>query len=132
MTSATIFKGSANLGGAGPGTPNSARDIDEAVERLKDGAKRFAALSLGDRIALARSMQRGYAEVAAASVKTTCEAKGVPTESAGAEWALGPWIAIRGFRLIIKSLEALILRERERIKRQTIQRRRLRHHVQAA
>jgi acyl-CoA reductase-like NAD-dependent aldehyde dehydrogenase len=81
--------------------------MDEVIDRLLDGAKKFSALSLRERIALARSMQSGYVRVAEDSVKATCAAKGIPLERHGAEWALGPRIPIRGFRLIIESLEAL-------------------------
>jgi aldehyde dehydrogenase (NAD(P)+) len=87
--------------------PSDVVSIDDAVERLNKNAAKFARLSLDERIALARSMQRGYAQVAAASVKAACEAKGIPEESRGAEWAMGPWIAIRSFRQIIRSLESL-------------------------
>lgn len=87
--------------------PSDVGIIDGAVERLNECAAKFARLSLDERIALARSMQRGYAQVAAASVKAACEAKGIPEESRGGEWAMGPWIAIRGFRQIIQSLESL-------------------------
>jgi hypothetical protein len=88
--------------------PNTSRaKMDEVIDRLLGGATKFSALPLHERIALARSMQNGYMRVAEASVKATCAAKGIPLEHHGAEWALGPWIPIRAFRLIIESLEAL-------------------------
>jgi hypothetical protein len=89
-----------------PRTTSRAK-MDEVIDRLLDGAAKFSALSLHERIALARSMQSGYMRVAEASVKATCAAKGIPMEYHGAEWALGPWIPVRGLRLIIESLEAL-------------------------
>jgi len=89
-----------------PRTTSRAK-MDEAIDRLLDGAARFSALSLHERIALARSMQSGYMRVAEASVEATCAAKGIPMEYHGAEWAMGPWIPVRGLRLIIESLEAL-------------------------
>jgi Aldehyde dehydrogenase family len=88
--------------------PNTSRaKMDEVIDRLLGGAAKFSALPLHERIALARSMQNGYMRVAEASVKATCAAKGIPLEHHGAEFALGPWIPIRAFRLIIESLEAL-------------------------
>jgi len=89
-----------------PRTTSKAK-MDEVIDRLLDGASKFSALSLHERIAVARSMQNGYMRVAEASVKATCAAKGIPPEHQGAEWALGPWIPVRAFRLIIESLEAL-------------------------
>ena len=73
--------------------------MDEVIDRLLDGATKFSALPLHERIALARTMQNGYMRVAEASVKATCAAKGIPPEHYGAEWALGPWIPIRALRL---------------------------------
>lgn len=101
MTTVTNFSGPARQ------PPGAAGTIDDAVERLVENAGKFTRLSLDERIALARSMQRGYARIAADSVAATCQAKGIPAESQGGEWALGPWIAIRGFRLVIESLGAL-------------------------
>lgn len=66
-----------------PGT-TSKEKMDEVIGRLLDGAKKFSALSLRERIALARSMQSGYARVAENSVKATCAAKGNPLERHGA------------------------------------------------
>ncbi len=54
-------------------------------------------------------MQAGYVRLADGMVAAACEAKGIlrggPLE--GEEWALGPWCAVRHFRLVIESLTAL-------------------------
>ena len=43
--------------------PSSARTLDEALDRVREGAERLLGLSLDDRVALARSMQAGYAAI---------------------------------------------------------------------
>jgi len=92
-----------------PSQPTSARQLDEMVARLRDGASAFVRLSLSDRIALARSMQAGYLRLARRMVETACAAKGIPADSpvAGEEWATGPWPVVRQLRLVIESLLAI-------------------------
>lgn len=89
--------------------PTSRRDLDEAVEALWEGAPRFAALGLEERIKLLRSMQAGYTRIAGRTVVASCRAKrivlGTPLE--GEEWSLGPWPVFRQFRLLMDSLGAL-------------------------
>jgi hypothetical protein len=89
---------------SGPMTPSQ---LDAIVARLKGGAQRFAQISLDERIALARSMQKGYLRIARASAEAATKAKGLPLEAAGDEWGSGPLIVVRGLRLIVESLEAL-------------------------
>jgi aldehyde dehydrogenase (NAD(P)+) len=64
---------------------------------------------LGDRIALARSMQAGYLRIAKSSVEAACAAKGISANSpvAGEEWATGPWPVVRQLRLVIESLQSI-------------------------
>jgi aldehyde dehydrogenase (NAD(P)+) len=81
--------------------------MDETLARLRAGAERFAKLSLDERIALARSMQRGYLRIASRSVEAARAAKGLPPDAVAEDWACGPWIAVRALRLVIESLEAL-------------------------
>lgn len=85
------------------------RKLDEAIARLREGARQFVRLSLQERIALARSMQAGYVRIADRAVAAACEAKGIRrgTPLEGEEWALGPWCTIRHLRLVIESLSAL-------------------------
>jgi acyl-CoA reductase-like NAD-dependent aldehyde dehydrogenase len=89
--------------------PTAGDALDAAVDRLCAAAVRFATLSIPDRIALARSMQEGYARIAERSVAVACEAKGIPFDSslAGEEWLSGPWPVIRHLRLIRESLEQI-------------------------
>jgi aldehyde dehydrogenase (NAD(P)+) len=79
------------------------------VARLNEGATRFNRLTLGDRIALARSMQSGYLRIAEASVRAGCAAKGIRlgTAAEGEEWATGPWCVVRQLRLVAESLAAI-------------------------
>lgn len=88
---------------------SSPQTIDAAVERLREGARRFARLSLDQRIELAQAMQQGYLGVAEASVRAGCAAKGLDFDSPAAaeEWATGPWCVIRHLRLVRESLAAL-------------------------
>ena len=89
--------------------PSSARTLDEALARVREGAERLLGLSLDDRVALARSMQTGYAAIAEESVRAACAAKGIPlgTPLEGGEWTLGPWFVVRHLRLVQQALLAL-------------------------
>ena len=82
-------------------------EMDSILTRLDKGAGKFAKLSLDERIALAKSMQRGLARVAAESVQAAQKAKGLPPEASGEDWACGPWIGVRALRLIIESLNSI-------------------------
>lgn len=83
--------------------------LDRAVERLGDGARRFARLSLPERIELASAMQRGWLRVAEASVRAGCAAKGLDFDApeSAEEWATGPWCVIRHLRLVRESLQGI-------------------------
>jgi Aldehyde dehydrogenase family len=94
----------ATIPSSGATTPSQ---LDETLTRLRAGAQRFARISLDERIALARSMQKGYLRIARASAEAATKAKGLPLEAAGDEWGSGPLIVVRGLRLIIESLKAL-------------------------
>ncbi|HET8623542.1 MAG TPA: hypothetical protein VFM14_08255, partial [Gemmatimonadales bacterium] len=76
--------------------PSSHTRLDEAVARLRDGARRFGGVRLDERSALAGAMQAGYLAVADESVRAACEAKGIAPESprAGEEWGT-PWFVVR-------------------------------------
>jgi aldehyde dehydrogenase (NAD(P)+) len=76
---------------------------------VREGAERLLSLSLDDRVALARSMQTGYAAIAEESVRAACAAKGIPlgTPLEGEEWTLGPWFVVRHLRLVQQALLAL-------------------------
>ncbi len=85
------------------------RELDEAVAVLWDGATRFAALDIDERIRLLRAMRSGYARVAFRTVVASCRAKrivlGTPLE--GEEWSLGPWPILRHIRRLLTSLSAI-------------------------
>lgn len=89
--------------------PSSARTLDEALDRVREGAERLLGLSLDDRVALARSMQAGYGAIAEESVRAACAAKGIApgTPLEGEEWTLGPWFVVRHLRLVQQALLAL-------------------------
>src|SRR3954467_13242326 len=86
--------------------PTSQPQLDEVVSRLKDGARKFAGLSLDQRVELARGMQAGYLRIARASVEAACMAKGIALGTAleGEEWTTGPWVVVRHLRLLCESL----------------------------
>ncbi len=88
--------------------PTSHLRLDDTVARLREGARRFARLTLDERIALAESMQAGYLGIAADSVRAACDAKGIAPGSAraGEEWGT-PWFVVRHLRLIREALLAL-------------------------
>ncbi len=90
-------------------TPTGQSQLDAAVARLRENARKFTRLSLDDRAQLARSMQAGYLRIARASVEAACAAKGIPlgTPLEGEEWSLGPWFVVRHLRLIRQSLLSL-------------------------
>ncbi len=89
--------------------PTGQSQLEAAVARLRENARKFTGLSLDERAQLARSMQAGYLRVARASVEAACAAKGIPLGSPleGEEWTLGPWFVVRQLRLIRQSLLAL-------------------------
>ena len=94
---------------AAPVHPTTQRQLDEAVARLREVAPTFARLPIPDRIALARSMQSGFARVADQVVRAACAAKGIPagTPVESQEWSTGPWPVIRQLRLTAESLASL-------------------------
>jgi acyl-CoA reductase-like NAD-dependent aldehyde dehydrogenase len=85
------------------------REMDNIISRLRQGAQKFASISIEQRIALAESMQRGYLRVAEAMVRAGCEAKGIVpgTPLEAEEWATSPWGVVRQLRLIRDSLQAI-------------------------
>ena len=91
-----------------PPRPTSPRQLDDTIARVREGAHRFAKLSLEERVALVREMQEGYLKVAEEIVSAACQAKGIapgsPTE--GEEWGAGMFV-VRHLRLLRESLEAL-------------------------
>src|SRR3954467_9805834 len=89
--------------------PTGQSQLEAAVTRLRENARKFTRLSLDDRAQLARSMQAGYLRIARPSVEAACAAKGIPLGSPmeGEEWTLGPWFVVRQLRLLAQSLRSL-------------------------
>jgi len=87
--------------------PTAPGRLDEAVDRLREGAPRWARASLPERIALARSMLAGVARTAERAVRAACQAKGTDLDHplAGEDWLMGPFITARILRQLIGSLE---------------------------
>jgi aldehyde dehydrogenase (NAD(P)+) len=85
------------------------RRIDEAVARVREGARVWARAPIGERIALARSMLRGAIRVAERSVRAACEAKGMAfgSAAAGDEWLASAYLTVRFLRQWVVSLEAI-------------------------
>jgi aldehyde dehydrogenase (NAD(P)+) len=81
--------------------PSSNAQLEAAVTRVREGAAEFTRLSLDERIALLQRLRDGYAEVAEASVRLACEAKGIDFQSpmSGEEWLAGPMVTLRVLRL---------------------------------
>jgi aldehyde dehydrogenase (NAD(P)+) len=90
-------------------TPTDRRHLDEALSRLRDGARVWASRPLAARIALARSMLAGAARVAERSVAAACVAKGLApgTPPAGDEWIGSPYVTHRILRQTVRSLVML-------------------------
>lgn len=109
MTPTTMARPATVAGPPQSPQPSPRRRLDEAVERVGEGARQFVRLTLDQRVALARSMQAGYLRVAEDSVRAACLAKGIPpgTPLEGEEWTLGPWFVVRQLRLVQQALLAL-------------------------
>ena len=83
--------------------------LDTMVSKLRDGAKSWAKLAIGERIEIARRMHQGYLKIAEKSVVASCQAKGITlgTPQEGEEWLGGPYVTIRILRLTIEALESI-------------------------
>ncbi len=88
---------------------SSQSQMDTAIKRLREGASRFARLSIDERIRLAETMQQGLLGVAQRMTHAGCKAKGISlaTPAEAEEWATGPWGLVRQLRLIRASLAAI-------------------------
>jgi acyl-CoA reductase-like NAD-dependent aldehyde dehydrogenase len=83
--------------------------LDEAVQRVREAAPRWARAPLPDRIALARSMLAGLERIAPRFVREACVAKGLPLDApaAGDEWIGSVYLVLRALRQLVVSLSAL-------------------------
>jgi acyl-CoA reductase-like NAD-dependent aldehyde dehydrogenase len=89
--------------------PTERPRLDEALARLRDGARLWAHWPLGARIRLARSMLSGAARLADRSVAAACAAKGLQpgTPAEGEEWISSPYVIVRFLRQTVQSLLSL-------------------------
>ena len=83
--------------------------LDELVGRLREGARSWVKLPIGDKIAVCRRMLEGYSRVAERSVLAACAAKGITpgTPMEGEEWLAGAYVTLRILRLTAEALEAI-------------------------
>src|SRR5512138_18398 len=83
--------------------------LDEALSRLREGARAWAVRPLAARIALARSMLAGACRIAERSVTAACAAKGITpgTPAEGEEWLASPYTTVRFLRQTVRSLVML-------------------------
>ncbi|MFL5321026.1 MAG: aldehyde dehydrogenase family protein, partial [Myxococcaceae bacterium] len=90
-------------------SPTAHSQLDQAVQRVKEGSRAFAKLSIEERIRLAEQMLDGYRQVAEESVIAACKAKGIDPQSptAGEEWLAGPVVTVRLLRLTIEALREI-------------------------
>ena len=92
-------------------TPSQSSEeyMNKTVIQLQKASVRFARMPIERRIQLAKSIQKGYVNVAERSIQAGCKAKGIklgsPAEAE--EWATGPWGIVRQLRLICESLHAI-------------------------
>jgi hypothetical protein len=108
MTAASPKARGSSIPGTTP-APTTQPQLEATVARLREGARKFAKLSLDDRVQLVNAMQAGYLRIARASVEAACLAKGIAlgTPLEGEEWTLGPWFVVRHLRLLRQSLLSL-------------------------
>jgi aldehyde dehydrogenase (NAD(P)+) len=92
-----------------PPHPTERARLDEALARLRDGARPWADRTLSSRIAMARSMLKGADRVAERSVAAACAAKGLlrDTPAEGDEWTGSPYTTHRLLRQTVRSLVML-------------------------
>ena len=83
-------------------------EMDRAISLLREGAWSLVNLGVEERIALARSMQEGFLQVADRMVAAGCRAKGIaPGTPLEAEEWVGVVGVVRHLRLIGESLHAI-------------------------
>lgn len=87
-----------------PPTPRT--ELDQILQKVKEGSKVFAKLPIAERIALVAEIRRRYGEVIDDAVRAGCEAKGLDfdAEESGEEWLAHGLAVMRGLRLIEQSL----------------------------
>jgi aldehyde dehydrogenase (NAD(P)+) len=92
--------------------PTDRGRLDEAVVRVRAGARTWALAPLREKAALARALLAGAARNAERMVRAGCEAKGLPFDApaAGDEWLAGVYPVLRMLRQLAESIEAVATR----------------------
>ena len=97
-----------------PPLPTDRARLDEAVARVRDGARAWALAPPREKAALARELLAGAGRTAERMVRAGCAAKGLPLDSpsAGDEWLAGVYPVLRILRQLAESLDAIAQRGR--------------------
>jgi acyl-CoA reductase-like NAD-dependent aldehyde dehydrogenase len=84
----------------------STAELDRAVETLQQSKRRFAALTIPERMELLSKIMERSRRVAGRSVASALAAKRIDPSSpaAGEEWLAGPMVLHRNLRLLLQSL----------------------------
>src|SRR5688500_2341275 len=97
--------------GTGTGAPrvSTPAELERALARLADGARRFARLPARDKAALLADVRKRFFELSPRMVELGCRAQGIGPEArlAGELWFSGPAISLRSLRLFQRSLEQI-------------------------
>ncbi|MFN0062881.1 MAG: aldehyde dehydrogenase family protein [Myxococcaceae bacterium] len=90
--------------------PTRPEDVDAAVSRVARQAHAFAQLPVREKARLVSEVRERFFEVAPASVRAACNAKGIEFESplAGEEWISGPVITLRALRHLEQTLGQIV------------------------
>jgi aldehyde dehydrogenase (NAD(P)+) len=83
------------------------KDLDLAIERLRDRARAFARMPVADKAALLRACMPRIADASEAWVAAGSKAKGLRGEAVAEEWLAGPLPTLRMARLFADSLDAI-------------------------
>ncbi len=95
---------------ANRGRATSVPEIDVALGAVAAGRTRWRHLSVASRLALLDRVIADTAEVAGHWVAVECERKQLAwgSQPAGEEWSLGPWSALRGARMLRRTLAQIL------------------------
>ncbi len=94
---------------------SSRHDLEAAVETLQNRSRAWLEMPIERKIGFAEATLDGLGRVAERQVAAALAAKGLPADQpvAGEEWFAGPYVQLRGLRLLLDSLRQI--RDRGRI-----------------
>ncbi len=107
MASNAVRHGSAAIPEiAGIMPPSTRQTLDTAIEEVRAHAGEWAALPVGELLALLRDLRRDVARVADRWVELSLAAKDLDPDEpvAGEEWLTGPYFVLRNLRLLQRAL----------------------------